>query len=242
MTHDGDGAFVIVFHTQRTALAGFEAIKRSSIVYASASHAAIYTETLPRLRYDSVTRVVDFELIRGLPGAYVANQELESRHVRQVSDSGTFITKVTYNGGVTWERISTPDRFTHSECNRCVPGDHCYLNLHGSAVWGRDGSPSATVVYSHDSAPGVLMGVGMVGLHGLVDGDVCTWLSIDGGVTWRDVAVGLHTFEYGDFGGILVMARHRLAGPTDAVKISVDEGRCWHTITIEAAMLVQKIR
>ena len=242
MTHDGDGAFVIVLHTQRIALAGFQVTRRSSIVYASASHAAIYTETLPRLHYDTVTRVADFALIRGLPGAYIANQELESRHARQVSDRGRFVTKVTYNGGVTWERISAPDSFTHSECDRCVPGHPCYLNLHGSAVWGRDGSPPTTVVYSHNSAPGVLMGVGMVGSHGNADGDVCTWLSIDGGVTWRDVAVGLHTFEYGDFGGILVMARHRLEGPTDVVKISIDEGHCWHSIAIEPAMLVQNIR
>ncbi len=37
---------------------------------------------------------------------------------------------------------------------------------------------------------------------------LCTWLSTDGGVTWRDVALGSYIYEYADWGGFIVMARH----------------------------------
>lgn len=43
----------------------------------------------------------------------------------------------------------------------------------------------------------------------------CTWLSADGGATWSDVADGTYIYEYADWGGILMMARHQLSGVTN---------------------------
>ena len=37
---------------------------------------------------------------------------------------------------------------------------------------------------------------------------LCTWLSVDGGVSWKDVAVGTYIYEYADYGGLLIMAKH----------------------------------
>ena len=38
----------------------------------------------------------------------------------------------------------------------------------------------------------------------------CTWLSHDGGATWRDVLNFPGIYEFGDHGGILVMAPHQV--------------------------------
>ena len=62
---------------------------------------------------------------------------------------------------------------------------------------------------------------------------LCTWLSIDGGVSWAEVAEGAYIYEYADWGGLLVMTRHPGIDPSsktavaDEVRFSLDYGRCW---------------
>lgn len=54
--------------------------------------------------------------------------------------------------------------------------------------------------------------------EGLDDNDgLCTWLSTDGGATWDDVASGGYIYEYADWGGILIMAKHTVSGPANEV-------------------------
>ena len=36
----------------------------------------------------------------------------------------------------------------------------------------------------------------------------CTWLSTDGGVTFKDVAEGSYIYEYADWGSTIIMAKH----------------------------------
>ena len=38
----------------------------------------------------------------------------------------------------------------------------------------------------------------------------CTWLSHDGGATWQDVLNFPGIYEYGDHGGIILMAPHQV--------------------------------
>ena len=40
------------------------------------------------------------------------------------------------------------------------------------------------------------------------DHRTCTWLSTDGGVTFKDVAEGSYIYEYADFGSTIIMAKH----------------------------------
>ena len=49
-------------------------------------------------------------------------------------------------------------------------------------------------------------------------------------------------FEFGDQGGLLVMARHQTHGPADHVKFSMDEGRCWHRVNLTEAIDIINIR
>lgn len=77
-------------------------------------------------------------------------------------ESGGFETKITYNGGVSWESIPAPSAFTHDACNQCTEGKDCYLHLHGASSW-RRGLHQRPSVYSHPNAPGLITGVGIVG-------------------------------------------------------------------------------
>ena len=71
---------------------------------------------------------------------------------------------------------------------------------------------------------------------------LCTWLSTDGGMTWRDVAPSAYIYDYGDYGGVILMAKYSTDGPTNEFLYSLDEGRCWKSIPIEVALKVDNIR
>lgn len=87
------------------------------------------------------------------------------------------------------------------------------------------------------------MAVGNTGRNlDLAADDLCTWLSQDGGVTWEDVYPGAGIYEFGDHGGILVLAPHRGEQPATHIKFSIDEGRCWHNISLAEAIDIENIR
>jgi len=56
---------------------------------------------------------------------------------------------------------------------------------------------------------------------------VNTYLSRDAGVTWEEVMKGPHIYEFGNHGGLIVVAKLASLGPTDEVYFSRDEGLCW---------------
>jgi sortilin len=49
-------------------------------------------------------------------------------------------------------------------------------------------------------------------------------------------------YEYGDHGGLLLMASHETEGPADSLQFSLDQGACWHTIHLSEAIDIQNIR
>ena len=51
-----------------------------------------------------------------------------------------------------------------------------------------------------------------------------------------------NVFEFGDQGGILVMARHQTHGPTDRIHFSMDEGQCWHSVNLSEAIDISNIK
>jgi hypothetical protein len=51
----------------------------------------------------------------------------------------------------------------------------------------------------------------------LQNGEVNTYVSPDAGRTWREVAKGAHIYEFGDYGGIIVMTKHYLQAHTNEI-------------------------
>lgn len=246
-THDGTGAIIIVDFVVNNNLP-------ASSVYTAGPHHALFSLSLTDVYHADYGFSTDFAKIEGLPGVYIANQmlprpETSDADYYDLSDTTgqpLVETRVTYNGGGRWQRIPAPTSFSYPQCNRCEGKAECYLHLHGMSSWDSM-LISMPAVYSNPSAPGVIMASGNTGVKGvgLDDNDgLCTWLSTDGGVTWSDVAVGSYIYEYADWGGFIVMARHpgRTDKAADEVLFSYDGGKCWLHVPLSEALLLDNIR
>ena len=164
----------------------------------------------------------DVTALAPIPGRFIANQELSSDplHPYQIliDDFGTVAqTLISHNAGASWQRIMvSQDSITYPVCKgTCTNPADCYLHLHGQSSWvqGVYGRPA---VYTSASAPGIVMASGNLGpeKEGLAsDKDkLCTWISTDGGITWRDVIDDMYIYEYFNHGNGIVMAKFRCAG------------------------------
>uniref|UniRef100_A0A383W6M8 VPS10 domain-containing protein n=1 Tax=Tetradesmus obliquus TaxID=3088 RepID=A0A383W6M8_TETOB len=267
-THDNAGAIVIVDYMVKMPMGNLQA----SSAYSAGPHHALFSQSLSSIyKQDVLSGSTDFLRVDGIPGVFIANQ------LSTMMDGGggmggmggmgmkrTVVTRITFNGGGSWQAIKAPSTFNYQKCNRCGGATNCSLHLHGSSSWffGSIQFPSA---YSNPSAPGLLVGSGNVagegsGLDdndgvlvrssnvagegsGLDDNDgLCTWLSFDGGFSWSDIAEGTWIYEYADWGGLVVMSKHELSGPATEVRFSYDYGRCWRTVPLQTALYVENIR
>jgi len=238
-THDEEGVFVLADHADPGSKGPTED-SPSADAYAPAYNASLHTLSL-----DMVYRrgfISDFARVEGIPGFYFANQV----HGSASSTFFSFIkTKHTMNGGSSWDLISPPQSFRHSQCNTCTPGSslkECSLHLHGPTSWLAPEGPHPHF-YSLKSAPGLMLATGNVGsqLNFHPDAD-CTYMSRDGGDSWFDVADNTAIYEISNSGGTVVMASHRSEGPTNEISFSLDQGSCFHKVKLSQSMLVENIR
>ncbi|GAQ88924.1 vacuolar protein sorting 10 [Klebsormidium nitens] len=201
-------------------------------LYSSDARFTLYGLSL-KDNHRTASAAVDFMRVQGLPGTYVVNQVDSGNGGRLPpgaphkgdSSAPNLVTKISFNGGSSWSLLTPPNEDSSGVPIVC-PG--CTLHLHGASSWQGSGNmPGFAFVYSHPSAPGVLMGTGNVGQYLYQNGEVNTYVSGDAGRTWIEVARGAHIYEYGDYGGIIVMTKHYLNGPTNEVMYSLDEGISW---------------
>ncbi|KAI9297110.1 Oligoxyloglucan reducing end-specific cellobiohydrolase [Neoconidiobolus thromboides FSU 785] len=89
-------------------------------------------------------------------------------------------------------------------------------------------------VFSRQSAPGILLGVGNVGpyLKDREDGD--TFYSKDGGLSWKCARPGPHKYVLGDMGSILVLAEDKKE--VKRIIYSFDQGQHWNEKKLNAAI------
>ena len=202
----------------------------------------------------------DLLAVPGVPGVLFANVVLQYESTGapdfpQAVPKRVVTKRSTNNGGV-WAPLSfsTKDEdpakmFKHQECNACFedqkkkPEDNveCSLHVHFVSGWIYGDHPP---LYASDSAPGLMMATGNYGpMMDPDDHTTCTWISRDAGTTWEDVRVGNHIYEYGDSGGVIVIAPHRSSGvPTDYVEFSLDYGSTWVKVQLESALFVENIQ
>ncbi|KAG2489020.1 hypothetical protein HYH03_012458 [Edaphochlamys debaryana] len=263
-THDGRGAVIIVDFVVQT---GFMDLPASS-VYSAGPHHALFSLSLTDVYHSEFGTTTDFARVEGVPGIYIANQMLprppasapssseagpegyDYYDLSDLTEQPLVETRITFNGGGRWQRIPAPTHITLPACDRCGGAPSCFLHLHGLSAWDNLGN-SLPAVYSNPSAPGTVMATGNVAPLGVgLDGNdgLCTWLSNDGGVTWSAVGEGAYIYEFADWGGIVVMARHPGVDPAapsaaaDEIRFSLDYGRCWQSVPLSVAMLVDNVR
>lgn len=200
----------------------------------SNSNGTSYVKSLDGVNRNS-EGYVDFEKMQGLEGVIIVNtvQNLEdvSKGAKKKLKS-----MITHNDGSRWDYLTAPRKDSKGKEYNCDVGDKdkCSLNLHGYTER-RD--PRDT--FSSGSAVGLMIGVGNVGeyLTGKDDGD--TFLTRDGGITWKEIKKGSYMWEYGDQGSIIVIVEENKE--TDKLWYSLDEGENWQEYDFGDKIYVEDI-
>ncbi|KAF5021840.1 hypothetical protein F66182_6133 [Fusarium sp. NRRL 66182] len=199
-----------------------EGRRRGSIIKSN-SNGTTYVLSAPNVNSDELG-YVDFEKVAGLEGVtlvnVVANPDLKS-------GKKEIHTKISHNDGAEWGFLPPPSTDADGKSYKCSSsGDtSCALHLHHFTE--RD---DKTRTFSASTAVGLIFGVGNVGpqLGDIKDAD--TFMSADGGISWKSVKKGLWTWQYGDQGSIIVLAQratHGNGAKTKIVSYSTDEGKTW---------------
>ncbi|KAK3675521.1 vacuolar protein sorting/targeting protein PEP1 [Recurvomyces mirabilis] len=178
---------------------------------------------------------VDFEKMQGLEGVAVINRVANAKAVED-GEKKKLKTFVTHNDGADWALLARPEKNFEGKGWECSGGsEKCSLHLHGYTE-----RKDARDTFSSPSAVGLMMGTGNVGEFLGYKKDADTFLTRDGGVTWRVVAPGNWMWEYGDQGSILVIVKEGEA--TREVLYSLNEGDDWIKYAFsEAEMMVEDI-
>lgn len=160
---------------------------------------------------------VDFDRIQSMEGVIIANVVINAgKHDKKLK------TKITHNDGAEWDYLKPPMVDSLGKKFDCSGKtvEKCSLNLHGYTE-----RTDFRNTFGSSSATGILIGVGNVGeTLGTYEG-ASTFMTRDGGITWKEIAKGVHLWEYGDRGTILVLVKS--AEPTSSILYSLDDGTSW---------------
>ena len=139
-------------------------------------------------------------------------------------------TYISMNRGGNWQLLTAPEFTAAGKQISCKTSKGCSLHLHSYS------SPAYPVPYSHSNAVGLVMGIGNLGSQLKFDyEEINTYLSRDGGLTWVEIQRGPHILEFGDHGGLIVMAP--VFRPTKTILYSFDEGISWIEYQISKSLL-----
>lgn len=130
-------------------------------------------------------------------------------------------TVISFDKGGVWSYLKPPSVDSLGKKIDCPP-DRCWLHLHGITNF-----HNYAPFYSSENAIGIIMGTGNVGAYLRFEPDqINTYLSRNGGLTWVEAHKGAFIYEFGDHGGLLVMADD--IRKTKQVVFSWNEGQSWY--------------
>lgn len=183
----------------------------------SNSNGTFYVSVLPDVSRNELG-FTDFDRIDILEGVLLANvvANPNSKEPKKLQ------TRITFNEGSEWHFLAPPAVGVDGKKYPCIgsPLSKCALHLQGFTE-----RPDYRDTFSSSSAIGFLIGVGNVGEY-LGSSELATFLSADGGVTWREIRKGSYMWEYGDKGTILLLVD--AVNPTNEVVYSTDGGKTWN--------------
>ncbi|CAR30378.1 type I sorting receptor [Lachancea thermotolerans CBS 6340] len=167
---------------------------------------------------------VDFEKALGLEGIIMINTVSNAEEVS--SGSGVqkkLKSKISFNDGADWIYLSPPERDSEGKKYQCDSKSlsSCSLNLHGYTE-----RKDERDTYSSGSALGYMIGVGNVGEYLLPKEECSTFITTDGGFTWKEIKKGSYQWEFGDRGSVIVLVKDQQK--TDLITYSVDSGKTWN--------------
>mmetsp|Transcript_125093 Transcript_125093/g.348087 ORF Transcript_125093/g.348087 Transcript_125093/m.348087 type:complete len:871 (+) Transcript_125093:72-2684(+) len=130
-------------------------------------------------------------------------------------------TVISFDKGGVWSYLKPPKVDSIGKKIDCPP-DRCWLHLHGVTNF-----QNYAPFYSVENAVGIMMGTGNVGPYLRFETDQTnTYLSRDGGLTWIEAHKGAYIYEFGDHGGLVLMADD--IRKTKQVVFSWNEGQSWY--------------
>jgi len=164
---------------------------------------------------------VDFESIYGIDGVGLANIVDNPLEVDGRGKDRKIKSMITFDDGSHWAPIKAPSKDADGKDIGCDTNrlSECSLHLHSVT------SPHNVGRIFSSPAPGFVIGVGSVGTRLLPYEHCDTFLSTDGGVSWKMIAKNAHKYEFGDQGSIMVLVNDEEA--VDRVKYSHDSGNTW---------------
>jgi photosystem II stability/assembly factor-like uncharacterized protein len=167
---------------------------------------------------------VDFEKVQGIEGVDVINVVANTKDADE-GKGKKLQTMITHNDGAEYGFLAPPDTDAAGKNWGCSVTQgkgtsKCALHLHGYTE-----RKNAHNTYSSSSAVGLMMGLGNVGESLTRREESDTFLSSDGGISWKCLRKGQFLWEYGDQGSILLIVEE--SKPTKIAHYSLDEGETW---------------
>jgi hypothetical protein len=157
----------------------------------------------------------DVAKIASLRGIYLANAFSYG--------SDDMITHITFSNGATWDYVAIPADLV-STCNST------FLSWCDMHFVGRSTRNIAEPPYSPAGAVGIAMATGNVGSRVMTDSpdELSTFLTRDGGVTWKQIADGNNLYAIADRGAVLLWAgaRQSVSNITYSWDEGVSSGNC----------------
>ncbi|KAJ8324131.1 vacuolar protein sorting/targeting protein PEP1 [Batrachochytrium dendrobatidis] len=201
-------------------------------MYKSDSDGTYFIKSLDYTNRDLSRGQVDFERIKSpiFDGILMANIVSNWREIADRTASTKWLASViSFDNGARWQPLKPPSLDIDGKAWGCTPstaaGSKCSLHLHSTTSYRNIGS-----VYSTQSAPGILIGVGSVGAI-LQDYALCdTFMSDDAGLTWKMVMRGPAKFEILDMGAVIVLVPD--IPQSDKVLYTWNRGKTWVTLPL----------
>lgn len=191
----------------------------------------------------------DFLEIESLEGVIIANTFDPDNMNAQVEDTGKGKYKkvnrnveadqkrksyITFNRGGRWEYLNPPVKTSTGKNINCKIEKGCSLHLHSLT------SDRYPFPYSVQNAVGIIVGIGNVGKYLQYDDNkLNVYISRDGGLTWFEVIKGPHIVEFGDHGGVILLAP--LYKKTDYILYTWNYGVTWEAFKLPEKMQVDNI-
>jgi hypothetical protein len=227
---DDNGVIWIVVNPERT-------IKNKS------QKGNLYTSDADGYEFSLVLRDVhtyndywDVDLISFMEGTLFANVLADA-----TAENPILRTRITYDNGDTWESLEPPPKDVKGKAYVCPRGQKCSLNLFGITTWfGVGGDGYFGDLYTQPDAVGLIIGTGNVGPYLVTEREkINTYLSRDGGLTWDEIMDQSTIYDFGDFGGLIVLANNRVE--TKKVFYSWDGGETFGSVDLPKKVFIYNI-
>lgn len=162
----------------------------------------------------------DIYKVEGIRGIYIASQFVNPESLE--FEESNMVSWITYDKGGEWLPIASPEEDINGRPFDC--SSNCSLHLSQKVGRYRPGSRLIPMV-SKKSAPGIILGTGVVGSDLSVENEYSVFMSRTAGASWHQVLLGKYFFTFADHGGVIAAVKEY--GSTNEVEYSVDEGQTW---------------